>query len=114
MNNIITYNGFAGSVNFSQEDGVFFGKVEGINALVNFEGETVSQLEQAFREAVDDYVAFCREKGVEPKKKYTGAFNVRVSPDVHMKLATIAQKKRTSINKIVKTALDNFLGNIAL
>lgn len=66
MNGTITYNGFTGSVNFNREDGVFFGRVEGINALVGFEGETVFRLEQAFRQAVDDYVAFCRDKGIEP------------------------------------------------
>lgn len=114
MNNTITYNGFIGSVNYSQEDSVFYGKIEGINALVNFEGESVEELQNSFRSAVDDYVALCREKGIEPRKKYTGSFNVRVSPDVHMRLATLAQKRRTSINKVVKSALEKFLGGIAL
>lgn len=114
MNNTITYNGFTGSVNYSQEDNVFFGKIEGINALVNFEGESVDELQSSFHSAVDDYVALCMEKGIEPRKKYTGSFNVRVSPEFHMALATIAQKRRTSINKVVKSALEKFLGSVAL
>lgn len=60
----LTYKGYVGSVSFSEKDKVFFGKIEGINGLVNFEGESVKELTEAFHEAVDDYLAyiffFCR------------------------------------------------------
>ncbi len=55
--NILNYNGYIGTVNFSEKDGCFFGKVEGIDGLVNFEGQSVSELTEAFHEAVDDYIA---------------------------------------------------------
>ena len=57
--NTLKYNGFLGSVNFSEKDGVFFGRIEGIDGLVNFEGESVKELTEAFHEAVDDYLAYC-------------------------------------------------------
>ena len=114
MNNTITYNGFVGSVNYSQEDGVFYGKIEGINALVNFEGESVAELQNSFRQAVDDYVDLCHKKGIEPRKKYTGSFNIRVSPDVHMRLASLAQKRSISINKVVKSALESYLSETTI
>ena len=53
--NTLKYKDFLGSVNFSEKDGVFFGKIEGIDGLVNFEGESVKELTEAFHEAVDDY-----------------------------------------------------------
>lgn len=54
----LTYKGYVGSVSFSEKDKVFFGKIEGINGLVNFEGESVKELTEAFHEAVDDYLAY--------------------------------------------------------
>lgn len=56
--NTLNYKGFIGSVNFSKEDGVFFGKIEGINGRVNFEGESVKELTKAFHKAVNDYLSY--------------------------------------------------------
>ncbi|MBE6265006.1 MAG: antitoxin HicB [Prevotella ruminicola] len=57
----MTYKGYIGSVAYSEKDQVFFGKVEGINGLVNFEGESVKELTEAFHEAVDDYLSYMHE-----------------------------------------------------
>lgn len=61
------YKGYLGSVAYSEKDQVFFGKIEGINGLVNFEGESVKELTNAFHEAVDDYLAYCEEETLEEK-----------------------------------------------
>ena len=74
--NTLKYKDFIGSVAFSEADGVFFGKIEGIDGLVNFEGESVAELTNAFHEAVDDYLAYCAEEGIEPHKSYSGSLNV--------------------------------------
>ena len=70
--NTMMYKGYIGSVNYSDKDQVFFGKIEGINGLVNFEGESVKELTDAFHEAVDDYLAYCEDEGIEPDKKLYG------------------------------------------
>ena len=62
--NTLKYKNFIGSVVFSEADNVFFGKIECIDGLVNFEGESVSELTNAFHEAVDDYLAYCAEEGI--------------------------------------------------
>ena len=79
----MTYKGYIGSVNYSDKDQVFFGKIEGINGLVNFEGESVKELTTAFHEAVDDDLAYCEDEGIEPDKSYTGVLNVRLTPSIH-------------------------------
>ncbi len=107
MNNILTYNGYIGSVSFSEKDHVFFGKIEGINGLVNFEGESVKELTKAFRQAVDDYLAYCAEEGIEPHKSYSGSLNIRISPEIHSRIATLAQQTGFSINAFIKKALEN-------
>ena len=81
--NTLTYKGYIGSVSFSDKDNVFFGKIEGFNGLVNFEGESVKELTGAFHEAVGDYLAYCMEDGIEPYKSYSGSINVRILPETH-------------------------------
>lgn len=100
------YKGYIGTVAYNEEDNVFFGKVEGINALVNFEGQSVSELVQSFHDAVDDYLAYCKEEGIAPQKSYTGTLNVRISPETHSKIAILATRAGISINAFIKQALD--------
>ena len=54
--NKLKYKGFIGSVDFSEEDKVFFGKIENIDGLVNYEGNNLTEVEKAFHETVDDYL----------------------------------------------------------
>ncbi|MCH5237883.1 MAG: type II toxin-antitoxin system HicB family antitoxin [Muribaculaceae bacterium] len=105
--NTLQYKGFLGSVEFSEADGVFFGKIEGINALVNFEGESVKELTDAFHEAVEDYLVFCEEEGIEPHKSYSGALNVRLTPEIHSRVAALAKQTGLSINAFIRKAVEN-------
>ena len=68
MKDVLTYKGFIGSVHFSAEDKVFHGKIEGIDDLVTFEGQSVDELLKAFHEEVDDYIKHCKEIGKEPTR----------------------------------------------
>lgn len=58
----MTCKGYVGSVEFSDADGVFFGKVQGVRSLISYEGETREALQADFREAVDAYLELCQEK----------------------------------------------------
>ena len=104
--NTMSYKGYIGSVAFSEKDNVFFGKIEGINGLVNFEGESVKELTDAFHEAVDDYLAYCQDEGIEPEKSYTGVLNVRLKPAVHRQIAILAKQAGMTINSYIKEALE--------
>lgn len=103
--NTLKYKGYIGSVAYSEPDKVFFGKLEGIDDLVNYEGESVKELTDAFHEAVDDYLIFCQEHNCKPEKSYTGTFNVRISPGTHRDIANLAAEAGISINAFVKRAL---------
>ena len=103
--NTLKYKGYIGSVAYSEPDKVFFGKLEGIDDLVNYEGESVQELTAAFKEAVDDYLIFCEEHNVKPEKSYTGTFNVRIPPATHRDIASLAAEAGISINAFVKKAL---------
>jgi predicted HicB family RNase H-like nuclease len=65
----LSYKGYTGSISFSPEDNVYFGEIEGIDALVNYEGDNMDELRIAFREAVDDYITYCQEEGIAIARK---------------------------------------------
>ena len=104
--NTLSYKGYIGSVAFSEKDGVFFGKIEGINGMVNFDGESVKELTEAFHEAVDVYLAYCKDEGIEPDKSYTGALNIRISPAIHRRAAMLARQSGVTLNAYIKDAVE--------
>ncbi|MBR0296092.1 MAG: type II toxin-antitoxin system HicB family antitoxin [Paludibacteraceae bacterium] len=104
--NTLNYKGYLGTVNFSEKDECFYGKIEGIDGLVNFEGQSVSELKEAFHEAVDDYVAYCVAEGIEPHKSYSGQLNIRIKPETHSRIAALAKQAGESINAFISQALD--------
>lgn len=105
MSNTITYKNYIGSVEYSQEDNIFHGKINGVNDLVTFEGESVSQLKSEFRKAVEDYVELCKIAGKSPEKSYKGSFNVRITPDLHKELSKQSIKQGLSLNQLVEFAI---------
>ncbi len=112
--NTLTYNGYIGTVNFSEKDGLFFGKIEGIDGLVNFEGESVKELTSAFHEAVDDYVAYCKEEGIEPHKSYSGLLNIRINPETHSRIAALSKQAGVSINAFIKDAIERKVASVLM
>lgn len=65
---ILEYKGYTGSIEFSEEDNLFFGKVIGIRSLVSYEGKDINELTEDFQGAIDDYLNLCKEIGKEPEK----------------------------------------------
>ena len=109
MNNIMEYRNYTGSVEFSEEDGLFYGKVMGIRALISYEGTTARELVEDFHGAVDAYLELCEAEGKEPEKAYKGSFNVRISPELHRQAAIYAAIHGVSLNSIVEAALRSSL-----
>ncbi len=105
MTDKLKHKEFIGTVHFSSEDEVFFGKIEGINDLITFEGETVNKLKRAFKEAVEDYLELCETAGKEVFKSFKGSFNVRLNPELHSQLFQNATLKGKTLNQYVKEAI---------
>lgn len=106
MKNYLEYNGYLGTVAFSAEDKTFYGKIQGINDLVLFEGEAVPELESNFKEAVDDYLETCKEIGKDPNKTFKGNFNIRVNKKLHKKLFNLATREGLNLNQLVNKSLN--------
>ena len=110
MSNILKYNNFIATVKYSEEDEAFIGRIEGIDSVVSFEGQSVKELKDAFKEAVESYLDFCNRKGiVESKKSYTGVFNVRLNSDLHRRTAIVAKSRGYTLNAFVKRSIERNL-----
>lgn len=77
---------------------------------MNFEGESVKELTEAFHEAVDDYLAYCEDEGIEPDKSYSGVLNVRLTPAIHRQIAILARQAGLTLNAYIKEALEQKVG----
>jgi len=104
-NNYLHYKDYTGSVEFSEEDAVFHGKVVGIKAHISFEGDSVATLVEDFRNAIDEYLEFCKEAGKEPEKPFKGSFNVRIGGELHRRAALAASSAGMSLNAYVEEAI---------
>lgn len=109
LNNTMQYKGYVGSVEFSETDGLFFGKVLGIRALISYEGTNAAELVADFHGAVDDYLSLCEAENSEPEKAYKGSFNIRVSPELHKQAAICAMAQQVSLNTLVEDALREYV-----
>ena len=105
MNNTFEYRGYIGTIEFSEEDALFFGKVMGIRSLISYEGKNANELISDVHSAVDDYLSVCEAEGREPEKAYKGSFNIRISPELHKQLVVCATSRQMSLNSFVENAL---------
>jgi predicted HicB family RNase H-like nuclease len=97
--NAMTYRGYTARVEFDPDDRLFVGHLAGIRDIVGFHGASVDELEAAFHEAVDDYVASCAKLGQDPEKPYTGRVMLRLPPEVHARGTVAAQVEGKSFNQ---------------
>ena len=109
MSNILEYKGYHGKVEYSVEDQVLFGTILGINDLITFESDNAEEIEENFKEAVDDYLYLCEKYGKEPQKEYSGCLNVRIPKEMHKKLAIKASEAGVTLNKLINQLLEDGL-----
>ena len=109
MNNTMEYKGYVGSVEFSADDALFFGRVLGLRALISYEGESARALIEDFHGAVDDYLAACAAEGIAPEKAYKGSFNIRISPELPKQAALTAAARHMSLNRFVEASIEQAL-----
>ncbi len=102
---MLEHKGYVGVI--APVDGVFAGRVVGLRDVVTFEGETVEEVETAFRESVDDYLAFCAEEGGRPDKPYSGKISLRTTPELHRKAVLLAHAEGVSLNRWISRLIEN-------
>jgi predicted HicB family RNase H-like nuclease len=110
---MMEYEGYVGRVEFDDDAGLFHGEVVNTRDVITFQGATVKELRKAFHESVDDYLAFCRERGEEPEKPYSGQFVTRVTTDLHRKISLAASLSGKSLNAWIVEQLERGLESLS-
>ena len=105
MRNAMTYKGYIGTVAYSEEDNCLFRRSGGIRGIVSYEGESVAEIRQAFKDAVDDYLKHCTATGKEPNKPNSGKFALRIDPALHARIAARAMASGKSLNQYAADVL---------
>lgn len=106
---MMKYKGYVGHVEYDDEAKIFHGDVLGIKDVVTFQGKNVDEIEQAFKDSIDDYLSFCKKRGEEPDKPFSGKFNLRIPPELHAKLSIAAELNRESLNSYITKMLRRFV-----
>jgi predicted HicB family RNase H-like nuclease len=104
---MMEYKGYLGKVEFDDEAGIFHGDVVNTRDVITFQGKSVAELKKAFRESIEDYLAFCSERGEEPDKPFSGQFVTRISPDLHRRASVAASIAGKSLNAWVAEQLQS-------
>lgn len=98
---MMKYKGYFGEVTYDDEARIFHGEVIGLKDVITFQGTTVQELEAAFKDSIDDYLAWCKQRGEAPEKSFSGNLRIRLNPDLHAQLAQEASLHGTSLNSFI-------------
>jgi predicted HicB family RNase H-like nuclease len=95
---MMEYKGYVGKVEFDDEAEIFHGEVLGTRDVITFQGQSVDELKTAFQGSIDDYLAFCQQRGEEPDKPFSGQFVTRIPPELHRQVNLAASISGKSLN----------------
>jgi predicted HicB family RNase H-like nuclease len=108
------YKGYLGHVEYDNKSKILYGEVIGIKDVVTFQAKNVDDLEQSFKDSVDEYLAWCHEKKEKPEKTFSGIFNLRINPELHAKLSIQAERLKISLNTYIEETLTHVIAAIQL
>ena len=106
---MMEYKGYIGKVEIDEEVGILYGEVINVRDVITFEGESVDEIQKAFRESVDDYLDFCAQRNEAPEKPFSGKFVVRLPAELHRKAYVQAKLADKSLNGWVTEVLQSVL-----
>ena len=99
------YNGYHAVVTLDDEVGILHGEVIDTRDVITFQGKSVDELRQAFRDSVDEYLKICAERNREPDKPFSGRVVLRMEPEIHRAAVTAARSGGTSLNSWILNAI---------
>ncbi len=103
------YKGYEAIVEYDELDRLFTGRVMNTRDILAFDGESVDELEQSFHAVIDEYLEDCEAMNQEPDKPYSGKFNLRLSPELHRRVAIKAEREGMSLNTFIENTLNEAL-----
>ena len=103
--NVMSVDGYRAKIEYDEELDLFRGEILGLNGGADFYGKNPKELRAEFKKSLQTFLAVCKEKGIEPKRQFSGKFNLRITPELHEQIAIVAQAKGKNINTLALEAL---------
>jgi predicted HicB family RNase H-like nuclease len=103
--NVMTLDGYNAKIEYDSETDMFRGEILGLTGGADFYGRNPKELRAEFKKSLEVFLQVCRDKGIEPRRSFSGRFNLRIPPDLHEKLAIVAQAEGKSLNAVAQEAL---------
>lgn len=103
--NRMTVDGYTARIEYDEELDLFRGEILGLNGGADFYGKNPKELRAEFKKSLQVFLDVCAEKGIEPRRNFSGKFNLRIPPELHEQLAIAAQAEGKSINLLAQEAL---------
>jgi predicted HicB family RNase H-like nuclease len=107
--NLMTVDGYQAVIEYDADIDTFRGEILGLNGGADFYGQTPDELRTEFRKSLQVFLEVCRERGIAPRRNYSGRFNVRIPAQLHERLAIVAQAKGKSLNALAQEAFQKVL-----
>jgi predicted HicB family RNase H-like nuclease len=102
---LMSLDGFDAKIEFDAEGDIFRGEILGLTGGADFYGKNPKELRIEFRKSLRVFLEVCEENGIEPRRSYSGKFNLRIPAELHEKLAIVAQAEGKSLNRVAEEAL---------
>ncbi len=103
------YKGYLGRAEYDADDDSLHGELLGIRDVITFSSKAPKGLQEAFEDSVDDYLAWCKRRGKEPTKPFSGTFLIRATSELHRGLNVRAQAEGKSLNALVVEHLEGLV-----
>ena len=109
MRDLLEHKGYQGTIEYSIEDNLLYGKVLGIRGLISYEGENLATLKKDFADAIDDYLLACEQEGKEPMKPYCGILDTKISPELHKQLKLFSRMNNLNPDDVIEDAIKRYI-----
>lgn len=103
--NVMTIDGYHAKIEYDPELDRFRGEILGLSGGADFYGRNPKELRAEFKRSLRVFLEVCQEKGIEPRRHFSGKFNLRIPAELHEKLAIAAQAQGKSINTLAQEAI---------
>ena len=103
--NFMKLDGYHAKIEYIEETDQFRGEILGLSGGADFYGSSPDQLRQEFKKSLEVFLEVCKEQGIEPRRQFSGKFNLRISPELHEKLSITAEAQGKSLNMLAQESL---------
>ena len=103
--NLMIVDEYFAKIEYDPELDLFRGEILGLSGVADFYGKNPKELRTEFKRSLKVFLEVCKEKGIEPRRHFSGKFNLRIPPALHEKLAIAGEAQGKSINTLAQEAL---------